>query len=366
MTTPVAIGAVVAALAETHHASPDVVRARPATRPPNAGPRRGARTRLMSSFDPFATIARIAALEVVPPSAPIDLSRLPDQEWQQLLAAVRAERIEPQLARAVIDEANAATPAQIEAGEVAPRAGHGHDVAPRPASCSRWPRSSSGAGVDFVVLKGSAAAHLDRSDPSCPRLRRRGPARAGSAHRHGRALVGRRGWSARVSLAAAGLRSAVRQGLVVPDGGRARHRPSSHARSGPVRTGHRTTRAVRRAGDVRARWTRVARARSSSSVPACVLPRRAGPVPSPTRTAPRRRAHRAAGSRRARGRGGVGATVALGGGRARGAGCGRRHDSVGAFRWSSLGRVPNSPRRHNSVVGCRPTSVLGVPRRVSP
>lgn len=119
----------------------------------------------MKAFDPRSTVARIAALEVMPAALPMDLSELSDPEWQQLLAVVRAERLEPQLAHAVAETNNAATPLQNEEAQSL----HARAMATTlllDRKLLEVAEMFDGAGVDFLALKGSASAHLDRPDPS--------------------------------------------------------------------------------------------------------------------------------------------------------------------------------------------------------
>ena len=109
--------------------------------------------------------ARLAALDVVPPGAPLDFVCLADDEWHQLLAVVRAERLEPQLAGAVTKATTTATPSQIDQAQSL----HGRAMATTLLLDRKLLEIAAlfdGAGVDFLALKGAAVAHLDRPDPS--------------------------------------------------------------------------------------------------------------------------------------------------------------------------------------------------------
>ncbi len=112
-----------------------------------------------------SVVARIAACEVAASDRSIDFEGLPEADWQQILAATRLARVEPQLAAAVADDANRATAAQVEDAQLL----HARAMATvllLDRQLLEVAELFDRAGVDFVVLKGAASAHLDRPDPS--------------------------------------------------------------------------------------------------------------------------------------------------------------------------------------------------------
>lgn len=119
----------------------------------------------MIEDEPRSVVAQIAAREVAASPRSIEFEGLPEAEWQQILAATRLERVEPQLAAAVADPANRAAPAQVEDALLL----HARAMATAlllDRQLLEVAEIFDRAGVDFVVLKGAASAHLDRPDPS--------------------------------------------------------------------------------------------------------------------------------------------------------------------------------------------------------
>jgi hypothetical protein len=119
----------------------------------------------MNAADLRDLVVRVAADDVVAAPAPLNFSGLDDAQWQQLATVVRAERIEPQLARSVADGANQATPWQVEET----RTLHARSMATTLLLDRQLLDVATlfdRGAVDFLVLKGAAAAHLDRGDPS--------------------------------------------------------------------------------------------------------------------------------------------------------------------------------------------------------
>src|SRR3954452_5633177 len=68
----------------------------------------------MNAVDLHQLVMQVAAGDVVAPPTPLNFSNLDDAQWERLATAVRAERLEPQLARSVAASTNGATPWQVE------------------------------------------------------------------------------------------------------------------------------------------------------------------------------------------------------------------------------------------------------------
>ena len=221
-----------------------------------SAPRRRRRTRHMNAVDLRRAGGASCGRDVRPRRRRWTSRILDDAQWQQLATAVRA-RTARTPARTIGCRWRERRPPRGRSNRV----GHcTHDRWPRRFSstenCSRWRRSSIGARVDFLVLKGAAAAHLDRADPSD---RAYGDVDLLVAAPHidtAERLLADAGGRARLPAASSRLRSSLRQGLVVPHAGRARGRPSSHPRVGSVRFGHRAANVVRRPREVRDRRAR--------------------------------------------------------------------------------------------------------------
>lgn len=119
----------------------------------------------MSSFDPRAAAFALGAADLAEPAAPVVARSLDEGDWGRLVAAVRAQRLEPQLAAAVAAGHVVATRHQRE---------HARDVhAQAMATALLLDRELlevsdlfESHGLDAIVLKGTAAAHLDRPDPA--------------------------------------------------------------------------------------------------------------------------------------------------------------------------------------------------------
>ncbi len=110
-------------------------------------------------------LGTIVAWDLPSCAARLPTAALGDREWAPLLTLARTQRAEGPLARAIAIGALAVTPDQQDQAFAAPRAAMSRTLL-RERDLLSLRTTLADAGVDIVVVKGAATAHLDEADPS--------------------------------------------------------------------------------------------------------------------------------------------------------------------------------------------------------
>lgn len=112
-----------------------------------------------------ALLGRIVAWDLVACDAPLPDQALADLDWLRVLALARAQRAEGPLAQAIAAGALVVTPTQQDQAFAAHRAAMSLTLLLERDLLAVHGRLVD-AGVDLLVVKGAATAHLDETDPS--------------------------------------------------------------------------------------------------------------------------------------------------------------------------------------------------------